>query len=144
MYRYFLGLLVFILWPSAWAGAETSNALPNQEQAAIRTVIESQLAAFQRDDGVGAFSFASPTIRERFRTPEIFMTMVRSGYRAVYRPREVEFRDLRLVEGTPAQEILFVGPDNQAVVAVYLMEKQPDGSWKINGVYLVKSTEATT
>ena len=144
MQRFFLGLLLVVLWPPGWSGAENSNAMPSQEQAAIRTVIESQLAAFQRDDGAGAFSFASPTVQAKFRTPEIFMTMVRSGYRAVYRPQEVEFRDLRLVEGTPAQEILFVGPDNQAVVAVYLMEKQPDGSWKINGVYLVKSTEVTT
>src|SRR6516225_5395557 len=61
------------------------------DAAAIRNVIESQFAAFQRDDGEAAFAFASPRIRERFATAENFMRMVREGYAAVYRPRDTAF-----------------------------------------------------
>jgi hypothetical protein len=37
-----------------------------------------------------------------------------------------------------------VGPDGQAVIALYVMERQPDGSWRINGVYLLQVPGETT
>ena len=79
-----------------------------------------------------------------FGDPATFMTMVRTGYEPVYRPRRFEFLDLRSVQGQPAQEIFFVGPDGREVVAVYVMEQQPDGSWRIDGVYLVRPQDQTT
>ena len=51
------------------------------------------------------------------------MSMVRASYQAVYRPREVEFRDLVPVEGRWTQRVLVVGPDGVPVVAQYVMEK---------------------
>jgi hypothetical protein len=138
--RLSLGVLFVALVHPALAGSPPSSA----EQGAIRAVIESQLAAFRSDDDVRAFAYASPTIRARFGTPEVFMTMVRDGYQAVYRARQVEFRELRLIDGTPVQEVLLVGPDDRPSIAAYVMELQADGSWKINGVYLLRSPETTT
>ena len=69
------------------------------------------------------------------------MSMVRAGYKPVYRPREVEFRDLVPVEGRWTQRVLVVGPDGVPVVAQYVMEKQPDGSWRIDGCVFEQSTE---
>jgi len=34
------------------------------------------------------------------------------------------------------QRVLLVGPDGVPVVADYLMQRQPDGSWRINGCIL--------
>ena len=45
---------------------------------------------------------------------------------------------------TIQQEVLFVGPDGKPVIAVYTMQQQTDGSWKINGVYLITAPDATT
>lgn len=123
-------------------GTDDGADLGAPEQATIRRVIESQLAAFRRDDAREAFSYASPGIQRRFGNPENFMTMVKTGYRSVYRPLEVQFREIRMLDGGPAQVIDFVGPDGQAVTAIYLMERQPDGSWRIDGVYLLKKPEA--
>ena len=103
---------------------------------AIRTVVEHQLQAFRADDGQQAFSYASPAIQSIFKNPDTFMSMVRASYRPVYRPREVEFRDLVAVEGRWTQRVLVVGPDGVPVIAQYVMEKQPDGSWRIEGCYL--------
>lgn len=119
------------------------EASEGQAAAAIRLVIEQQLAAFQRDDGAEAFSYAAPGIQRRFQTPEIFMQMVRSGYAPVYRPREVEFRELRVNGQTIQQEVLFVGPDGKPVLALYTMQQQPDGSWRIAGVILLKAPDAS-
>ena len=124
------------------AGAQ--EGVSDSDRSAIRQVIENQLAAFQRDDGGEAFSYASPGIQRRFGTPDTFMAMVRNGYAAVYRPREVEIRGLRVEGGTIQQEVLFVGPDGKPVIAVYTMQRQADGSWKINGVYLIAAPDATT
>ena len=77
-----LGVLVAL-----GARAETPSGVGAADRAAIRQVIEGQLDAFRRDDGVAAFSFASPSIRRMFETPDIFMDMVLRGYQEVYRPR---------------------------------------------------------
>lgn len=112
--------------------------------AAIRDVISSQLQAFQRDDGPGAFAFASPGIRGRFQTPEVFMEMVRRHYAPVYRPSEVSFQTLRASPRGPVQEVLLVGPDGRVVLALYFMERQADESWRIDGVRLVDAPDMTS
>lgn len=116
-------------------------AQDGSDRTTIRQVIESQLTAFQRDDAAGAYGFASPTIQEKFVSPDIFLEMVKTGYPAVYRPREVEFRDLRSEGGRLYQDVFLIGPDGSTVMAVYEMQRQPDGSWRINGCWLTKAAD---
>ena len=111
--------------------------LTDTDRVAIRTVIERQLDALRQDDAASAFALASPEIQAKFETPERFLTMVRTSYQPVYRPRQVVFRDLTTLEGQPTQAVLLVGPDGVPVLALYPMQQQPDGSWKTAGCYLV-------
>jgi len=137
MIRWFLSLpvlLVLALGGPAAAGAD--EALDEADRQAIRSVIEAQLAAFQADDGASAFGFASPSIQQMFGDPATFLAMVRTGYMPVYRPREVRFQRLILYQGEPVQLVLLVGPDLEVVTAYYAMQKQPDGTWRINGCFL--------
>lgn len=106
------------------------------DSAAFRQVIQSQLDAFQRDDGAAAFGYASPMIKGLFRTPERFMAMVVQGYPQVYRPRTVDFGGTTVLHGQPTQVVYLTGPDGEAIVAYYQMQQQPDGTWRINGVHL--------
>ena len=119
------------------APAPAEQAISPADQAAIRSVIEAQIEAFRRDDGAAAFSFASPTIQRMFGTPAQFMAMVRSGYQPVYRPREVDFRDPASIASGWNQPVVVVGPDGRAYLAIYEMQLQPDGVWRINGCRLV-------
>jgi Domain of unknown function (DUF4864) len=119
------------------AQAQTSDA----DAQAIRQVIESQMSAFQRDDGAGAYAFASPTIQQKFVNAEVFMQMVKTGYPAVYRPRDVEFRELKLEDGRLFQEVFVVGPDGNPALAIYEMQRQPDGTWRINGCWLTRAPD---
>lgn len=133
-------LLVLILPLLAALPAAAQEASPAEEQA-IRDVIQSQLDAFQRDDASGAYGYASPSIQQMFTNPDVFMEMVKMGYQPVYRPREVEFRALADVNGTLVQDVFVIGPDGQPVIARYSMQKQPDGSWRINGCALIKAPD---
>jgi hypothetical protein len=126
-----------MLWATSMRAAETGEA------AEIRAVIEAQLEAFQADDGAKAFGFASPAIQNLFGDPETFLEMVRRGYPAVYRPRQVEFQELTGGGDGMTQRVLLVGPDGVPVVAAYLMQRQPDGSWRINGCILERSPDQT-
>jgi hypothetical protein len=116
--------------------AAPTIAAAEGDPAAFRTVIQSQLDAFERDDGNAAFAHASPLIKGMFRTPDNFMAMVMNGYPQVYRPRTVDFGATILYRGQPTQLVYLTGPDGDAVIAYYQMQQQPDGTWQINGVFL--------
>lgn len=141
--RTILGPVFVLLLAFAAALAPTAHAdeLDSDAAAAIRSVIENQMAAFKVDDGPAAFAYASPTIQQQFQTPEIFMSMVKTGYPSVYRPQSVEFRELTQEARGPVQVVHIVGPDGRAVLALYSMEQQPDGSWRIDGCTLTEAPD---
>jgi hypothetical protein len=121
-YRSFvrLGWAVVLLTLTASAIAAQSNrAGPNaQDWRAIRHTITRQIDAFQRDDAKTAFSYE-------------FMSMVRTGYSAVYRPRTFRFLDPFTVYGHVIQPLEVVTQDDTVTTAYYVMERQSNGSWKI-------------
>lgn len=132
--------LMLLLLPAPVAGQQVEGAL----QGAVRAVIEGQLQAFQADDGNAAFSYAAPIIQEKFGDPGTFMEMVRTGYGAVYRPREVEFRGLEQRGESLLQQVLFVDQEGKAWLARYTLERMSDGSWKIAGVWLEALPDVST
>jgi hypothetical protein len=133
-------LFALVLLLSGWsptpAQAGPLDDVSERDVLSIEQVIRGQLDAFQLDDGVRAFSLASPSIQAIFQSPDRFMQMVRAGYQPVYRPRQVEFGRLIEFQGQPTQLVTLVGPDGRVVAAYYLMERQPDGFWRIDGCIL--------
>lgn len=117
-----------------------AGALPVQAEesprAAAERVIRAQMQAFQADDAGRAFSFASPDLQQKFGSAATFMDMVKTGYAPVYRPKAVEFRDWVESPSGPEQQVFVIGPDGRGYIAHYMMERQPDGSWRISGCYL--------
>ncbi|HWA47234.1 MAG TPA: DUF4864 domain-containing protein [Dongiaceae bacterium] len=121
----------------AVAPARAQEAIPPADAGAIQQVIQAQLDAFQHDDWQRAFGYASPGIQAKFGNPDVFSQMVRGGYPMVYRPKTIEFRELSATQYGPTQRVFVVGPDGHAYMAYYTMERQPDGTWRIDGCYLV-------
>ena len=120
------------------APARAQEAIPPADAAAIQQVIQSQLDAFQHDDWQSAFGYAAPSIQAKFVSPEIFSQMVRGGYPQVYRPMNVEFRELSSTHYGPTQRVFVIGPDGHSYMAFYTMERRPDGTWRISGCHLVE------
>jgi len=136
----FLALLGLIVGLAVAAQAQQPDVSPS-DQTAIREVIQGQVDAFRRDDGAAAFGYASPMIQGMFGQSDVFMEMVRQGYRPVYRPQVFDFREIVEMNGEIAQKVHVVGPDGRPVTAVYPMTRLPDGSWRINGCYLLAPDE---
>ena len=136
--RYLLNIAAICLLLLAFASGRNAGAdsISPGDQAAIRAVIEDQFAAFRRDDAEAAFAYASPAIHRKFKTASQFMTMVRSGYAPVYRPRRIEFLGLEQIDGAWTQGLRLVGPEWRSYLAYYAMVQQPDGSWRISTVSL--------
>ena len=142
--KWIVAAIWLVVFGPSLAAAGEIDPLGAGARQAIRSIIQSQLNASQRDDGHEAFSYAAPGIRQRFQTPEVFMAMVRSGYAAVYRPRAVEFLEMLVKDDRTVQMMRFVGPDGVAIIAMYGMERQPDGTWRISGVVLLRTEETVS
>jgi hypothetical protein len=121
--------------------AQADEAVGPTDAAAIQRVIQSQMDAFKIDDWTAAFAYAAPSIREKFQSAQIFSQMVTQAYQPVYRPKGVEFRAVKASEFGPTQEVFVVGPDGLSYLAYYTMERQPDGTWRISGCYLVRAED---
>ncbi len=63
--------------------------------------------------------------------------MVKLAYPVIYRPRSIVFSDLITVCGIPTQEVLLLSPEDEVVKALYLMETQANGQWRISGCFLL-------
>ncbi|WP_438753558.1 DUF4864 domain-containing protein [Pararhizobium sp. O133] len=103
-----------------------------------QSIIQQQIEAFLNDDATTAYSFASPQIQGKFPDKSIFFEMVKRGYTPVYRPGNFAFGRSKVDGGTVVQEVLISGPDGKDWTAVYFLVKQPDGSYKINGVQMLQ------
>ena len=128
-------LAIFVVIVALAASPLRAETEPSA-QSAIRQVIEAQLKAFQRDDAAEAFGYASPDLQAKFGSPSVFMNMVKNGYAPVYRPKTVEFRTILDSARGQEQQVFVIGPDGRGYIAHYMMEQQPDGSWRISGCYL--------
>ena len=105
------------------------------QQSAIEKVISSQLSAFEAGDLETAFSFASPAIKQLFKSPERFGQMVQRGYPMVWRPADVRFGPIRTEGGRTVQIVFFTDQAGQLFEAAYEMIETEKG-WQINGVQL--------
>jgi Domain of unknown function (DUF4864) len=109
------------------------------DKSAIQETISGQLEAFKADDGVKAYSYAAPIVTGVFPTVEIFMGMVKRGYDPIYRNTKYGFGSVVTDNlGRPAQHVTITAADGKRYEAIYAMEKQKDGSWKIAGVQMVE------
>jgi Domain of unknown function (DUF4864) len=119
-----------------------SPAIAADDVAAAQSVIRSQEQAFSRDDTAAAYSYAAPAIKQIFPEADIFMMMVQQAYPPVYRHKSFEFGEARAADGQVAQRVHIVDANGEAWEALYTLEQQPDGSFKITGCSLLKAGQA--
>ena len=137
-------IIAILCFGHAPARADDAASVSAADHQAIEQVITSQLDAFGRDASDAAFSLASPKIKRLFGDAANFMAMVRQGYPPVYRPRSFAFEQLVTINDQIVQRVMIVGPDGAPALALYTMEREPDGTWRIDGCALTKPDGLTT
>lgn len=130
--------LLTIMIAALWFGAMPAAA----QDSGIQDTISGQLDAFKADDVGKAFDFASPMIRNIFRTPENFGAMVQQGYPMVWRPADVTYLEQREVAGEIWQKVRITDAAGQIHILEYQMIAVPDG-WQINGVQLLRQPDVS-
>jgi hypothetical protein len=123
-------------------GVLVGSILPAAAEENVATgqaVIRSQEEAFSRDDAAAAYTFAAPGIQRMYQTPDTFMFMVRSGYAPVYRHRSFEFGEAKTYEGKIYQQVHIIDANGDAWEALYTLEPQADGTFKISACVLKKA-----
>jgi hypothetical protein len=121
--------------------AQTVEPLRPDDRAAVRLVIEGQLAAFAADDAEQAFSYASETIQATFITARNFMDMVRIAYPVVYRPASLSFQVPVMKDTEVWQAVRMRDAMGMDWTALYTLKRQTNGIWKINGCVLQRGAD---
>ena len=107
----------------------------------IKTVVSSQLQAFRSGDGAAAYSYAAPSIKSMFPSPEIFMTMVEKGYPPVFHSANTVFGSPTPEGNGFRQEVYITDTDGKSWIASYTLERGEDGQFKITGCSIRKGND---
>ena len=126
--------------PRQGAAEDAHASLTETEWRAIQKTIGDQLAALRAGDGARAFSFASPGIRDRFGDADTFLAMVRGSYSSLLDARYTEFLEGAVIDGRTIQPLRLVLNDETVLVALYEMQRDDGGGWRIAGCVLAPST----
>lgn len=126
------------------ASAQSSLTPTPDVQAAAEKTIGGQISAFRDRDHIKAFSYAAPGIQKMFGTTDRFITMVKSGFGAIYGARNWSFGRSQTVSGSLYQEVLLTGPQGKDWIALYTLSRQSDGSWRISSVQIKPGKSQST
>ena len=136
-----LGVIALVAASVAVLAAQRdADALSASEWKAIKSVIAQQRAALIAGEATKAFGYASPGIRSQFGDADTFIAMVRAAYSPLISARRVEFLEGAVIDGTVVHPLRLIAPDDTVRVALYTMERQDDGRWRIAGCAIAPST----
>ncbi|MDM9628026.1 DUF4864 domain-containing protein [Rhizobium sp. S152] len=138
--RAFFAVLIFC---AASMGALTTARAQDPIETS-RAMIEAQIKAFLKDDPETAYSYAAPGIKALYPDKNVFFAMVKKSYEPVYHPGNYAFGRSRSIDDGAMiyQEVLISGRDDKDWTAIYQVSRQPDGSYKINGVQILPNTDS--
>lgn len=124
----------------ACRGAWALDGITTADAIAISEAVQSQLEAFSNDDASRAFNLATIEKRMLLGNPDNFLRMVKEQYSPIYRPHEVILSQPEVVEGMAIQLARIIDSEDRVWVAIFSMQQEDDGSWKIDGYQLLETT----
>ncbi len=150
-----IAILMMVAVFTFFSTATLSNILPDREDnleqleyrksISIRDVIRKQIEAFKRKQISAAFDLATPEIQDQFRTSDIFFQMVIKNYAVILTHKTWTFGNLTKIRNEQyIQTVNFYEKDGRVVKALYVMEQQPEGTWRIGGCKLILDFELAT
>ncbi|RJG03956.1 DUF4864 domain-containing protein [Noviherbaspirillum sedimenti] len=138
MKRLTLMVLMFVMVGGAAMLAKAAEFGQN-EVAAIQGAVQLQIEALANDDAAGAFALTTENTRSRLGSPDNFLKMIKEQYDPVYRHRLALYQSPQIVFGKVYQVVRLTDLESHVWVAIYLMHKDEEGAWKIDGCRLIQT-----
>lgn len=134
----------------AFSGSELSAPRPSPNAQAVpaliaastnpraRSIVLEQIEAIQQDDARSAYRLTADSVRQAFPTGDAFMTMIRTYYPAMHRPRAVALGPYGETPIGSMQVVFIAGADGSNWVAYFQLEEQPDGTMRVSGCTMME------
>jgi hypothetical protein len=135
-----LAILFFGLMAPWTIDSAISQQINAADVEAIHRVVQLQLDAFAEDDAVKAFDLSTSSTQDLLGTPGNFLQLIKEEYPAVYRNRSAFFSATEIFDEQALQVVQLTDPDDYVWVAIYRVQREADGSWKIQGCKLLQTT----
>jgi hypothetical protein len=110
------------------------------DAVAIHAVVQTQLDAFADDDAVAAFELATADTQTKVGSADNFLHMVKKHYNPIYRHQTVIFSHPEVIEGETIQLVRLTDRDSHVWLAIFRMQREMDGTWKIDNCHLLETT----
>lgn len=114
--------------------------VPPDDAASIQAAIRGQLHAFSEDDAESAFELNTPSIRSQMGSPENFLRVIREEYTPIYRHLVVIFSAPQELGDAIIQIVRLTDRESRVWLAVYNMQRDLTGNWKIDGCQLLQTS----
>lgn len=109
----------------------------------VTSVVRSQIDAFSEDDAEKAFSLATEATQLLAGTPNAFLQVVKRQFAPIYRHRDAVFSDPEIIGSHALQIVQLTDHDNFIWIAIYQVERETDGAWKVDGCQLFETRDAS-
>jgi hypothetical protein len=113
-----------------------ADRVASADLKAVQLVINSQISALKSGDYLSAYSFAAPNVKQAFPSAKIFISMVESGYRPLYRHSSYVFGKNTVSNGEVYQEIIVSDDTRKLWQFIYTLSRQQDQNWKVTNVMM--------
>ncbi len=133
-----------LLLAPAFALRAADDPVGDADRRAVRAVVEAQLKALAAERAVEAFSYATPAIRSQFGDAAHFIAMVHMSYPMLINPAAVSFFQPAWRDGMVIQGVQFRDADGRLWRAVYQLQRQQDGQFRIGGCAVAPDRESST
>ena len=115
-----------------------ATGLTPSDEAAMRLLIDAQIAAMRAGDWPGAFALASPDLQAQYGTPDALKDDVTAHYAPLPAIASAEFIDIVTFRELPTYRVTLADGEGLTTTAYYLVRRLEDGSLRIAGCVLVR------
>lgn len=117
-----------------------SQVLLGQGEAdKVRDVIVAQIQAMAEKDADRMFETTTPRVRAAVGNPGRFLAMMLGAYPMVYQPASVSFHAPEKKSDGAFQLVEIKDNGDQSWLAIFILEQQPDRTWRISGCAVTES-----
>ena len=115
-----------------------ATGLTRADEAAMRVLIEAQIAAMRADDWPSAFALELPDLQAQYGTPAALRDDVIAHYAPFPAIASARFLDIVTFRGLPTYRMTLFDGEGATTTAYYLVRRLDDGSLRIAGCVLVR------